>query len=99
MSTQLIGFSIGGLARRFLVTPPSMSKSSSLFIRETSFTGDGSVWPNTLVSCALFNTLHSQSYVGIGQHEGLSRERFFLYAFISAALWCQYPYFAGSSRY
>lgn len=25
MSTQLIGFSIGGVARRFLVTPPSMS--------------------------------------------------------------------------
>lgn len=28
MSTQLIGFSIGGIARRFLVSPPSMSKSS-----------------------------------------------------------------------
>ena len=25
MSTQLIGFSIGGVARRFLVAPPSMS--------------------------------------------------------------------------
>ena len=25
MSTQLIGFSIGGIARRFLVAPPSMS--------------------------------------------------------------------------
>ncbi len=25
MSTQLIGFSIGGIARRFLVQPPSMS--------------------------------------------------------------------------
>lgn len=27
MSTQLIGFSIGGIARRFLVAPPSMSMS------------------------------------------------------------------------
>lgn len=26
MSTQLIGFSIGGVARRFLVAPPSMSQ-------------------------------------------------------------------------
>ena len=26
MSTQLIGFSIGGIAKRFLVAPPSMSK-------------------------------------------------------------------------
>jgi hypothetical protein len=28
MSTQLIGFSIGGIARRFLVQPPSMSAYS-----------------------------------------------------------------------
>jgi len=73
MSTQLIGFSIGGVARRFLVTPPSM------------------IWPNTLVSCALFNTLHSQSYAGIGQHEGMSRERYFLYAFVGALLWYFVP--------
>ncbi|KAF8066877.1 OPT oligopeptide transporter protein-domain-containing protein [Lyophyllum atratum] len=73
MSTQLIGFSIGGVARRFLVTPPSM------------------IWPNALVSCALFNTLHSQSYAGIGQHEGLSREKYFLYAFVGATLWYFVP--------
>lgn len=30
MSTQLIGFSIGGIARRFLVSPPSMSELPSL---------------------------------------------------------------------
>lgn len=27
MATQLIGFSMGGIMRRFLVSPPSMSKS------------------------------------------------------------------------
>ena len=27
MSTQLIGFSIGGIGKRFLVSPPSMSTS------------------------------------------------------------------------
>ncbi|KAG6910625.1 hypothetical protein DXG01_009134 [Tephrocybe rancida] len=48
MSTQLIGFSIGGIARRFLVAPPSM------------------IWPLNLVNCALFNTLHSTQYSGIG---------------------------------
>lgn len=73
MSTQLIGFSIGGIAKRFLVSPPSM------------------IWPNTLVSCALFNTLHSQSYAGIGQHQGLSRERYFCYAFIGAIIWYFFP--------
>ncbi|KAI0827216.1 small oligopeptide transporter [Trametes gibbosa] len=73
MSTQLIGFSVGGLARRLLVAPASM------------------IWPNTLVFCALFNTLHSQNYAGIGMRSGLSRERFFTYAFISAALWYIVP--------
>ena len=46
------------------------------------------VWPNTLVVCALFNTLHSQSYAGFGQNNGVSRERFFTYAFIASAVWC-----------
>ncbi|XP_006456142.1 hypothetical protein AGABI2DRAFT_77707, partial [Agaricus bisporus var. bisporus H97] len=73
MSTQLIGFSIGGITRRFLVSPPSM------------------IWPNTLVACALFNTLHSQSYAGVGRHEGLSRERYFTYAFVAAVVWYIIP--------
>ena len=71
ISTQLIGFSAGGIARRFLVTPPSM------------------IWPNTLVTCALFNTLHSQQYAGSGRLGGMTRERFFLYAFAGSYLWCE----------
>ena len=73
MSTQLIGFSIGGIARRFLVQPPSM------------------IWPANLVNCALFNTLHSQVYAGMGNRGGLSRERFFTYAFIASAVWYFFP--------
>ncbi|KAH8823463.1 small oligopeptide transporter, partial [Flagelloscypha sp. PMI_526] len=73
VSTQLIGFSVGGIAKRFLVNPPSM------------------IWPNTLVSCALFNTLHSQSYVGIGEREGMGRERFFYLGFLAAFLWYFIP--------
>lgn len=71
MSTQLIGFSIGGVARRFLVSPPSM------------------IWPANLVNCALFNTLHSQQYAGIGTRGGISRERFFVYGFIASFVWCE----------
>ncbi|KAG0691921.1 OPT oligopeptide transporter [Suillus ampliporus] len=52
MSTQLIGFSLGGIMRRFLVLPPSM------------------IWPTNLVTCALFNTLHAQTYSGIGNRGG-----------------------------
>ncbi|KAF9560594.1 oligopeptide transporter [Agrocybe pediades] len=73
MSTQLIGFSIGGIARRFLVQPPSM------------------IWPANLVTCALFNTLHAQTYAGIGNRGGLSRERFFFYAFAASAIWYLLP--------
>ena len=50
------------------------------------------VWPNTLVICALFNTLHSQRYLG-ADDTGPSRERFFTYAFVGAALWCEYSHF------
>ncbi|KAI5123186.1 hypothetical protein M0805_003953 [Coniferiporia weirii] len=73
MSTQLIGFSIGGIARRFLVQPPSM------------------IWPANLVNCALFNTLHSQVYAGMGNRAGISRERFFSYAFLGSAVWYFFP--------
>ncbi|KAF9051443.1 OPT oligopeptide transporter [Panaeolus papilionaceus] len=73
ISTQLIGFSIGGIARRFLVEPMSM------------------IWPSNLVTCALFNTLHSQVYAGYGSRGGLSRERFFVYAFICSAAWYVMP--------
>ncbi|PPQ65048.1 hypothetical protein CVT26_015744 [Gymnopilus dilepis] len=73
MSTQLIGFSIGGIARRFLVQPPSM------------------IWPANLVSCALFNTLHAQTYAGMGNRGGMSRERFFFYAFVCATIWYILP--------
>ncbi|EIN04185.1 OPT oligopeptide transporter [Punctularia strigosozonata HHB-11173 SS5] len=73
MSTQLIGFSIGGIARRFLVSPPSM------------------IWPSNLVLCALFNTLHSQEYAGVGNRGGMSREKFFFLAFLASACWYVLP--------
>jgi hypothetical protein len=49
------------------------------------------VWPANLVTCALFNTLHSQSYAGIGNRGGLSRERFFLYALAGSCTWYFFP--------
>uniref|UniRef100_A0A0W0FUN2 Putative small oligopeptide transporter n=1 Tax=Moniliophthora roreri TaxID=221103 RepID=A0A0W0FUN2_MONRR len=73
MSTQLIGFSIGGITRRLLAEPPSM------------------IWPNVLVLCAVFNTLHSQNYAGMGNFKGLSRELHFLYALLGATLWYLLP--------
>ncbi|KAF8552645.1 small oligopeptide transporter, partial [Imleria badia] len=73
MSTQMLGFSLGGILRRFLVQPPSM------------------IWPASLVTCALFNTLHSKSYVGMGNRGGISRERFFLYACAASMCWYFVP--------
>jgi hypothetical protein len=49
------------------------------------------VWPANLVTCALFNTLHAQTYAGIGNRGGLSREKFFLYAFIASSTWYIFP--------
>ncbi|TRM62818.1 OPT oligopeptide transporter protein-domain-containing protein [Schizophyllum amplum] len=73
ISTQLIGLSVGGVAKRFLVSPPSM------------------IWPDSLVTCALFNTLHSARYSGIGNMGGMSRERFFIYAFLASFVWYFFP--------
>jgi OPT oligopeptide transporter protein len=64
MSTQLIGFSISGICKRFLVTPPSM------------------IWPTNLPIAALFNTSHAQETMGTHGHDGITRERFFIYVFI-----------------
>ncbi|KAI0248083.1 OPT oligopeptide transporter, partial [Lactifluus subvellereus] len=72
MSTQLIGFSLGGVVKRFLVSPPSM------------------IWPANLVICALFNTLHSQVYSGF-RDTGISRERFFFFAFLASCVWYIFP--------
>jgi OPT oligopeptide transporter protein len=49
------------------------------------------VWPSNLVTCALFNTLHAQTYAGVGNRGGISRERFFLYAFLTSAAWYFVP--------
>ena len=50
-----------------------------------------SVWPANLVTCALFNTLHSQHYAGVGNRGGISRERFFFYAFLASGCWYFFP--------
>jgi hypothetical protein len=72
MSTQLIGFSIGGLCKRFLVDPPSM------------------IWPGSLVSTALFNTMHSMETSGTQGMGGISRGRFFAYVSIAYFFYSQF---------
>ena len=49
------------------------------------------IWPTNLVTCALFNTLHSQQYAGICNRGGLTREWFFLYAFLISFFWFFFP--------
>jgi hypothetical protein len=85
MSTQLIGFSLGGIMRRFLVLPPSMSESYSILAPTKLILQ--SFRPTNLVTCALFNTLHAQSYAGIGNRAGITRERFFVYVFSASCAW------------
>ncbi|KAG7090576.1 hypothetical protein E1B28_009683 [Marasmius oreades] len=73
MSTQFIGFSIGGIARRILVDPPSM------------------IWPTNLVTCALFNALHSEYYTGAGTRGGMSRQKYFWLVFALSFAWYFLP--------
>lgn len=40
---------------------------------------------------ALFNTLHSTQYAGMGKRGGISRERFFLFAFLGSFSWYFMP--------
>lgn len=49
------------------------------------------VWPANLVTCVLFNTLHSKTYAGMGNRGGISRERFFMYVFIGGSCWYILP--------
>jgi hypothetical protein len=72
MSTQLIGYSIGGICKRFLVDPPSM------------------IWPATLSSTTLFNTMHSLETFGSQGSGGISRARLFTYVLISYFCYSQF---------
>ena len=91
MSTQLLGFSIGGILRRFLIQPPSMSVHVASW-RNVSLTHVAyAVWPAHLVTCALFNTLHAKSYAGTGTRGGASRKRLFLYAWAAGMCWYFVP--------
>lgn len=71
LSTQVIGFSLGGMLRQFVVWPASM------------------IWPSALVSAALFNTLHKN--FGKRDRGHMTRERFFLIAFLCSFVWYWVP--------
>ncbi|KAL5518599.1 hypothetical protein ACEPAH_282 [Sanghuangporus vaninii] len=47
------------------------------------------IYPGVLVNCALFNTLHGSYGKRDGSH--MSRQRFFLYAFIASFVWYWFP--------
>lgn len=71
LSSQVIGYSIAGILRQFVVWPSSM------------------IWPGALVNSALFNTLHKN--FGNRDRGHISRERFFLYAFLGSFFWYWVP--------
>lgn len=58
------------------------------------------IWPSNLVTCTLFNTLHSQQYAGMGTRGGISRERFFAWVFLGSFCWYFLPgYLFGALSY
>jgi OPT family oligopeptide transporter len=71
LSTQLIGLSLGGFLRQFVVWPANM------------------LWPNALVRCALFTTLHKN--YGMAKNGRLRREKYFCIALACSFIWYWVP--------
>ncbi|KIW08125.1 OPT family small oligopeptide transporter [Verruconis gallopava] len=72
LSTQILGYSLAGLTRRFLVRPSGM------------------IWPGTLVSTAMFSSLHKEeNKPADGWH--ISRFRFFAYVFLGSVVFYFLP--------
>ena len=72
ISTQILGYAFAGMARRFLVRPPSM------------------IWPGTLMSAAMFGTMHkSENKPANGWT--ITRWRFFVYVWAGSMIWYFVP--------
>ena len=72
LSTQILGYTFAGLARRFLVRPGGM------------------IWPSTLMSAAMFTTLHKEENT-IANGWKISRWKFFFVVWLSAFLFYFLP--------
>ena len=72
LSTQILGYSFAGLARRFLVRPGGM------------------IWPGTLMSAAMFTTLHKEENT-VANGWKITRWQFFFVVWLSAFLFYFLP--------
>ncbi|KAI2621122.1 OPT-domain-containing protein [Hypoxylon sp. NC1633] len=72
LSTQILGYTFAGLARRFLVRPAGM------------------IWPGTLMSAAMFTTLHKEENKPANGWR-ISRWKFFFITWISGFLFYFLP--------
>ena len=94
LSTQMIGYGIAGLLRKFLVWPGGLSHFSwsletSRLIRSTA----AMIWPYDLVNTSLFYALHDHSKTDPTKTHGwgISRYRYFFYVFLGAFVWYWFP--------
>lgn len=72
LSTQILGYTFAGLARRFLVRPGGM------------------IWPGTLMSAAMFTTLHKEKNV-VANGWTISRWKMFFVVWLSSFLFYFLP--------
>jgi hypothetical protein len=72
LSTQILGYSFAGLARRILVRPGGM------------------IWPGTLMSAAMFTTLHKEENT-VANGWKITRWKFFFIVWLSAFLFYFLP--------
>ena len=89
MPTQLMGNSMGGIARPFLV-------ARRLWVCRLPFTCYPPVFRRFCQSGPIRSYIarsSTRSYAGIDPHNGPARERYFLYAFVAATVWCRYLFY------
>lgn len=83
LGINFVGYGMAGLTRRFLVWP--------------SF----AIWPGTLANLALIKAFHTESNEPVkgpfGRLYRMSRERFFLYAFLAMTVYYFFPGFIWQS--
>lgn len=92
LSTQMVGYGIAGILRRFLVKPGTTLAQ----FRHQTFAYDrvaAMIFPFTLVNTSLFYALHDRSATDPSKSNGwkISRYRFFLYVFLGSFVWYWFP--------
>lgn len=91
LSTQMVGYGLAGVLRRFLVKPGK--KTEKFPVLSADFSKAAMIFPFTLVNTSLFYALHDHSTTDPTKSNGwrISRYRFFFLVFLGSFVWYWFP--------